>query len=105
VCGDGQEMAVKLLYDNIQKLDDEQFIREFQNLMMLKHPNIVRLVGYCYDTQRGHANIEKGVVFVEKTHKILCFEYMRGRSLQDRLSGMRPLHFKFSTYIPIKQEK
>ncbi|KAF7018920.1 hypothetical protein CFC21_032152 [Triticum aestivum] len=87
VCDDdGQVVAVKLLYNLKQTIDDEQFIREFKNLMMLKHPNIVRLVGYCYETQRQHADYEGTIVFGETTDKALCFEYMPKGSLHNHLS-------------------
>ncbi|XBI60640.1 hypothetical protein VPH35_041549 [Triticum aestivum] len=86
VCDDGQVVAVKLLYNLKQTIDDEQFIREFKNLMVLKHPNIVRLVGYCYETQRQHADFEGTIVFAKTTHKALCFEYMPEGSLRKHLS-------------------
>ncbi|KAF7005047.1 hypothetical protein CFC21_020196 [Triticum aestivum] len=86
VCDDGQVVAVKLLYNLKRTIDDKQFIREFINLMMLKHPNIVGLVGYCYETQRQHADFEGTIVFGETTHKALCFEYMPEGSLSKHLS-------------------
>ncbi|KAF7005045.1 hypothetical protein CFC21_020195 [Triticum aestivum] len=86
VYNDGQEIAVKLLHNNMQTIDDEQFIHEFDNLMMLNHPNIVRLVGYCYETQRQHMDFEGRTVFAETTYKALCFEYMTKGSLQNHLS-------------------
>jgi serine/threonine protein kinase len=95
VCKDGQEIAVKLLNNNTLTIDDEQFIHEFDNLMMLKHPNIVQLVSYCYETQRQHVDFQGRIVFGETTHKALCFEYMPEGSLQERLSGTKLLHFKY----------
>ncbi|XP_044335310.1 uncharacterized protein [Triticum aestivum] len=86
VYNNGQEIAVKLLHNNMQTIDDEQFIHEFDNLMMLNHPNIVRLVGYCYETQRQHMDFEGRTVFAETTYKALCFEYMPKGSLQNHLS-------------------
>ena len=67
---------MKLLYNLKQTVDDEQFIREFKNLMMLKHPNIVRLVGYCYETQRQHADFEGTIVFAETTKLGYLPKYM-----------------------------
>uniref|UniRef100_A0A8R7VIT6 Protein kinase domain-containing protein n=1 Tax=Triticum urartu TaxID=4572 RepID=A0A8R7VIT6_TRIUA len=83
---DGQEIAVKLLNANLQTIDNEQFTREFRNLMMLKHQNTVRLVGYCYETQHQPMDFEGRFVFSERIHKALCFEYMPQGSLHDRLS-------------------
>ncbi|SPT21064.1 unnamed protein product [Triticum aestivum] len=86
VCDDRQVVAVKLLYNLRETTDDEQFMREFKNLMMLNHPNIVRLVGYCYETQRQHIDYEGTIVFGETTDKALCFEYMPKGSLRTHLS-------------------
>lgn len=81
----GEEIAVKLLHNNMQAIDDEQFKQEFDNLMMLNHQNIVRLVGYCYDTQRQHMEFQGKIVFGETTYKALCFEYMHKGSLQNHI--------------------
>ncbi|KAF7069292.1 hypothetical protein CFC21_074946 [Triticum aestivum] len=86
VHANGEEIAVKLLYNNIQTPNDEQFQHEFDNLMMLNHRNIVRLVGYCYETQRQHVDFHGRIVFGETTYKALCFEYMHNGSLQRHLS-------------------
>jgi interleukin-1 receptor-associated kinase 1/coatomer subunit beta' len=93
----GEEIAVKLLYNNMQATNDEQFQHEFDNLMMLNHPNIVRLVGYCYETQRQHIDFQGKIVFGETTYKALCFEYMHMGSLQKHLSGMKLLQFDCAT--------
>nr|ACS49627.1 protein kinase-2 [Oryza coarctata] len=50
----GDETAVKMLHNDTLGFDDKQFENEFQNLMSLEHPNIVRLVAYCYETQHKH---------------------------------------------------
>uniref|UniRef100_A0ACD5W282 Uncharacterized protein n=1 Tax=Avena sativa TaxID=4498 RepID=A0ACD5W282_AVESA len=76
----------------MQAIDDKQFQHEFDNLMMLNHPNIVRLVGYCYETQRQHMDFQGRLVFAETTYRALCFEYMRmgnlRRHLSDELCGL-----------------
>jgi hypothetical protein len=64
----GEEIAVKLLHNNMQAIDDGQFKHEFDNLMMLNHPKIVRLVGYCYETQRQHMEFQGKTIFGERTH-------------------------------------
>lgn len=47
----GEEIAVmKLRHFNLE-LDDKQFEQEYNNLKTLQHPNIVRFVGYFYETQ------------------------------------------------------
>ncbi|XBI60650.1 hypothetical protein VPH35_041555 [Triticum aestivum] len=62
---DGREIAVKLLNNNMQTIDDEQFIHGFSNLMMLNHPNTIQLVGYCYETRREHMDFNGKIVFDE----------------------------------------
>lgn len=41
-------------------------------LSLVKHPNLVRLIGYC----------------AEEDHRILVYEYMTNGSLEDHLLGM-----------------
>uniref|UniRef100_A0A0D9XQB7 Protein kinase domain-containing protein n=1 Tax=Leersia perrieri TaxID=77586 RepID=A0A0D9XQB7_9ORYZ len=54
--------------------------------MRVKHPNIVRLVGYCYEAKHTHRYINGKNVFVAIIHRALCFEYMPGGSLENHLS-------------------
>ncbi|XP_073365467.1 receptor like protein kinase S.2 isoform X2 [Aegilops tauschii subsp. strangulata] len=82
----GEEIAVKLLHDNTLSINDELFQNEFDNLRKLNHPNIVRFVGYCYETQRQHLEFHGRTVFGGTTYRVLCFEYMRMGSLQRHLS-------------------
>nr|ACS49628.1 protein kinase-3 [Oryza coarctata] len=82
----GDEIAVKMLHNDTLGFDDKKFENEFQNLMRLKHPNIVRLVAYCYETQHKHAEHKGRIVFAAIIHRALCFEYMPGGSLQNHLS-------------------
>jgi serine/threonine protein kinase len=94
----GEEIAVKMLYNNMQAIDDEKFQHEFDNLMMLNHKNIVRLVGYCYETRRQHMEFQGRIVFGETTYRALCFEYMHMGSLQRHLSGMMLFHFQYAYF-------
>ncbi|XP_062182481.1 cysteine-rich receptor-like protein kinase 44 [Phragmites australis] len=81
----GDEIAVKMLRDDLG-LDDNLFQNEFGNLMKLKHDNIVRLVGFCYES-KGNVNEHNGrIVVAEKLYRALCFEYMHNGSLQKHLS-------------------
>uniref|UniRef100_A0ACD5ZKF4 Uncharacterized protein n=2 Tax=Avena sativa TaxID=4498 RepID=A0ACD5ZKF4_AVESA len=81
----GEEIAVKMLHNNMQGIDDKKFKHEFDNLMMLDHKNTVRLVAYCYETRRQHTEFKGERVFGETTYKALCFEYMHMGSLQRHL--------------------
>jgi interleukin-1 receptor-associated kinase 1/coatomer subunit beta' len=98
VLDDGEEVAVKILHNNVSDSKDEEFKHEFDNLMMLRHPNIVRLVGYCFETQRQHMDFQGRPVFAETTCRALCFEYMHKGSLQGQLYGMMLLDL--CCYLP-----
>jgi len=82
----GEEIAVKMLYNNTPGIDDVQFQREFENLMRLQHHNIVRLVGYCYETQHQPMQYMGKTIFAERTYRALCFDYMQNGSLQKHIS-------------------
>ena len=94
----GEEIAVKLLHNNLQGTDDEQFKREFENLMRLDHQNIVQLVGYCYETHHKPMLHNGETIYAEETNRVLCFEYMPNGSLRNHISGTRLLHFDHVTW-------
>ncbi|EMS45249.1 putative L-type lectin-domain containing receptor kinase S.7 [Triticum urartu] len=83
---DGEEIAVKLLYE-MPTLDDVQFMREFNNLTSLQHVNIVRLVGYCHETRPECAEYEGRTVVADRIHRALCFDYAHNGSLHDHISA------------------
>jgi interleukin-1 receptor-associated kinase 1/coatomer subunit beta' len=83
----GEHVAVKVLH-SMPGLDDEQFEKEFRNLTSLHHKNIVRLVGFCHDTQREFILHDGKMIFADATHRALCFEYMHNGSLEKYLSGI-----------------
>ncbi|KAJ1265022.1 hypothetical protein BS78_08G046200 [Paspalum vaginatum] len=81
------DVAVKKLRDSVTDLDqNKQFQNEFDNLRKLKHQNIVRLFGYCYEIERKHMEYNGINVLVEHTHRALCLEYLHNGSLQNHLS-------------------
>jgi serine/threonine protein kinase len=84
------------------EIDDDQFQREFENIMRLDHHNIVRLVGYCYETQHLPMPYMGRTIFAERTYRALCFEYMQNGSLQKHISGMMTLYFKCKYYHVMK---
>ncbi|KAK1614147.1 hypothetical protein QYE76_019664 [Lolium multiflorum] len=73
----GEDIAVKKLYYQ-PGLDNEPFRNEFQNLMRVRHQNIVRLVGYCYEIKYTHLDHNGETVFGKWVHRALCFEYLHG---------------------------
>jgi interleukin-1 receptor-associated kinase 1/coatomer subunit beta' len=84
---DGAKIAVKVLR-NSHLIDDVDFKREFDNLVKLNHPNIVRLVAYSFETQHQHMEFNGESFFAESIRKALCFEFMHMGSLEKHLSGM-----------------
>lgn len=83
---DGQEIAVKLLYNSRPESDEEDFKNEFDKLKKLNHPHTVKLIGYCYETQHEHMEHTGLTIFAGRTYRALCLEYMHNESLQDHLS-------------------
>ncbi|XP_028761876.1 probable serine/threonine-protein kinase PBL23 [Neltuma alba] len=68
-----QVVAVKQL-DRQGRQGTREFISEVLMLSLLKHPNLVNLIGYC----------------VEDDHRILTYEYMPNGSLEDHLLDLAP---------------
>nr|AGT16241.1 hypothetical protein SHCRBa_027_K06_R_350 [Saccharum hybrid cultivar R570] len=55
--------------------------------MRVRHPNIIRLVGYCYETRRKYVMIPNGdYVWARMEERALCFEYLQRGSLDNFLS-------------------
>jgi serine/threonine protein kinase len=86
---------VKLFHEDL-RFEDTEFENEFTNLKTrINHPNIIRLVGYCFNS---HFKLEyKGMLrwsWSAKTHRILCSEYLHGGSLDKYLKGKMPSSFK-----------
>ncbi|XP_066359543.1 probable serine/threonine-protein kinase PBL15 isoform X2 [Miscanthus floridulus] len=72
-------------------LDDWDF-KELRNQMMLDHPNIVRVVAYCDETECKQIKYKGGYVIADLRHRALCLEYMHNGSLRKHLSdfGLSP---------------
>jgi len=81
----GEMVAVKKLLQEIPS-SQKQFENEVNFLMELKHPNIVRLVGYCYETRHNRMHEERKSIFVWDTVGLLCLEYLPNGSLKEYIS-------------------
>ncbi|KAM0825014.1 hypothetical protein ACQ4PT_069840 [Festuca glaucescens] len=81
----GEEIAVKKLHA-LQGLDDKQFHNEFLNLTKVSHQNIVRLIGYCYESRHKYVKHNGETVWAKSMERVLCFEYMQGGSLEKHIS-------------------
>ncbi|KAF8664139.1 hypothetical protein HU200_054887 [Digitaria exilis] len=76
----GAIIAVKNLVSTAE-VQDEEFKNEVDNLMRVRHQNIVQFVGYCYETRKTYIDYNGNYVFAETPQMLLCFEYMPKGSL------------------------
>ncbi|XP_037430960.1 putative receptor-like protein kinase At4g00960 [Triticum dicoccoides] len=79
-------IAVKKFVPSWMPGSQEQFQNEVYHLMMLKHPNIVRFRGYCYETRNEVKLCNGKRVFAEVAERLLCLEYLPKGSLDKYLS-------------------
>ena len=86
VCN-GKDIAAKKLHPP-QGLDDKAFDSEFRNLNKVKHENVVQLLGYCYQVVKKYVPYNGELVLANEKDRILCFEYMDGKSLDKYIAGM-----------------
>ncbi|CAM0885753.1 unnamed protein product [Alopecurus aequalis] len=80
----GMEIAIKKLHQ-LQGLDDKAFDNEFRNLRKIKHPNVVRLIGYSYESREKYVPYNGELVRAKTMERVLCFEYMQGGSLDKHI--------------------
>ncbi|XBI04273.1 hypothetical protein VPH35_132597 [Triticum aestivum] len=78
---DNGTIAVKKL-SNIY-MQEEQFHREVECLMKVKHKNVLRFLGYCADTQGNMASYNGRMVMADVQQRLLCFEYLPKGNLDD----------------------
>ncbi|KAF6998427.1 hypothetical protein CFC21_014549 [Triticum aestivum] len=81
----GEEIAVKKFHP-LHGLDDKQFAIEFCNLSKVCHQNVVRLIGYCYESRHKYTELKGELVFGQTVERVLCFEYMQGGSLDKHIN-------------------
>ncbi|KAF7091672.1 hypothetical protein CFC21_094228 [Triticum aestivum] len=83
----GEVVAVKKLISSTAPMDDKQFMNEVQHVMDICHPNIVRLEGYCHQTEKEIITFQDGQSkFVDEEYRLLCFEYLPNGSLDKHLN-------------------
>jgi len=76
----GEEIAVKKFHP-LQGFNDEIFDNELRNLTKVSHQNIVRLLGYCYESRCKYSKYNGETIWATSMERVLCFEYMQGGSL------------------------
>ncbi|VAH73369.1 unnamed protein product [Triticum turgidum subsp. durum] len=81
----GEIIAVKRLMPSMVGAQS-LFENEVHHLMRLRHPNIVRLTGYCYETKKFILEYKGKNVFGERPEMLLCLEYLPKGSLDGYIS-------------------
>ncbi|KAL6908197.1 hypothetical protein ACP4OV_002367 [Aristida adscensionis] len=79
-----EKVAVKKLFQT-SHFSGNQFKDELASLRRVKHKNIVRFLGYCFDTQKKPVEHNGRIVLAEDWRRFLCFEYVPNKSLYDFL--------------------
>ncbi|KAK1612828.1 hypothetical protein QYE76_036501 [Lolium multiflorum] len=76
-----EAVAVKRLRNTY--MYENEFQREVECLMKVKHKNIVRFLGYCSDTQGKMQRYNGKLVMADVQERCLCFEYVPRGSLDE----------------------
>ncbi|KAK3123013.1 hypothetical protein QOZ80_8AG0622250 [Eleusine coracana subsp. coracana] len=79
------KVAVKKLHSSTSDLDDKQFAEEIVCLKQAKHKNIVRLLGYCAESDSELVEGPGRYVLADVRRRVLCFEYVPNGSLNHYL--------------------
>ncbi|PWZ29264.1 hypothetical protein Zm00014a_013062 [Zea mays] len=86
-------VAVKKIFSNLN-VEDKEFDREIQSMMQVKHPNVVRFIGYCSNTEHELMRKEGKYIKVEVRERLLCFEHISNGSLRNHITdGLRGLEW------------
>jgi serine/threonine protein kinase len=84
-------------------MHEKAFQREVACLMMVKHENIVRFLGYCADTQGTMARLEGKFIMADVQQRLLCFEYLPNGSLDQYITGRIMWHTVFLSRIRVSE--
>ncbi|KAM3393432.1 hypothetical protein ACQJBY_014240 [Aegilops geniculata] len=80
------KVAVKRLSNT--HMYEKEFHREVECLMMVKHKNVVRFLGYCADTQGSMERYNGKFVMADVQQRLLCFEYLPNGSLDKYITDI-----------------
>jgi len=86
----GEKIAVKLF--RFMGMDDTLLHKEINTIFInaldrLKHPNIVRLVAFCNETESVFVEYEGKLVKAKQIHQALCLPYFHNGCLAKHISG------------------
>lgn len=93
----GDEIAVKKLFP-VPGVDDVAFDNEFRNIKKVRHNNVIRMIGYCYEIAHRDVEYQGKLVWSEVIDRAICFEYMKGGSLATHISAESCIHDWPTTY-------
>ncbi|KAF7111807.1 hypothetical protein CFC21_111771 [Triticum aestivum] len=85
----GKVIAVKKLQENAPILAGKTFNTVVQNVMALKHINIVELIGFCSEAQKKLVQFNGRYIQADITESLLCYEYLPNGSLNQNLFGTK----------------
>jgi serine/threonine protein kinase len=82
-------VAVKRIRNN-HSIDDKQFYREVDSLLVVSHQNIVRFLGFCASTEETAIEVKgsRQHLYAEIRERLFCFEYISNGSLQEYITGI-----------------
>ncbi|CAM0908702.1 unnamed protein product [Alopecurus aequalis] len=86
---DGRVMAVKKLQENAPMPADKTFTKEVQNVMALKHDNIVQILGFCTETTKKLVRFERRYIQADINESLICYEYLPNGNLKEKLFGKK----------------
>ena len=66
---------------------EKELQREVECLMIAKHKNVVRFLGYCADTQGNISDYKGKMVMADVQQRLLYFEYLPKGSLDGYITG------------------
>lgn len=96
-------IAVKRLSESCGPVSrDKAFDNEVLNIMALNHENIVKLVGYCHETQRKVVQNNGRYIVADIAECLLCYEYLPKGSVHKNLFE-KPGNMNWETRFKIIQ--
>jgi len=87
ILDDGGLVAVKKLAENSPVPRDKIFENEVQNIMVLEHENIVKLVAFRREAQSKLVQSNGRHIIADITETLLCYEFLPRGSLDKNLFG------------------
>ncbi|XP_066355712.1 uncharacterized protein [Miscanthus floridulus] len=77
-------IAVKRLESHT--IEERMIYREIEFMMLVEHPNVLRFLGYCFDTVRRFLEFKGKIIRKDHRERLLCFEYVSNGSLEQHLT-------------------